>query len=94
MGRVEPATFNPSSGLWGVQAGMTKPPKQLPNIAMTEEAIAILERRGFEVRGKTADEIREIIKHPPTKPSTVRATRKRLRDSAGGRVGENHCYRI
>jgi hypothetical protein len=31
-------------------------------------AIAELERRGYEVRGRTPAEIRKILKRPPTKP--------------------------
>jgi hypothetical protein len=42
-----------------------KTPKEL-KIA----AIAELERRGYEVRGKTPAKIRQILKRPPTKPKS------------------------
>ncbi len=35
---------------------------------LREAALAALERRGYEVRGKTTTQIREILRHQPTKP--------------------------
>ena len=34
-------------------------------------AIAALENRGYEVRGKTTSQIREILRRHPTKPPTI-----------------------
>jgi hypothetical protein len=34
-------------------------------------AITALERRGYEVRGKTTSQIREALRHHPTKPRTA-----------------------
>jgi hypothetical protein len=34
---------------------------------LKRSAIAELERRGYEVRGKTPSKIRQILKRPPTK---------------------------
>ena len=34
-------------------------------------ALAELERRGYEVRGKTPAQIRQIIKRRPTKPNST-----------------------
>jgi hypothetical protein len=33
-------------------------------------AIAEIERRGYEVRGKTPAQIRQMLKRPPTKPKS------------------------
>jgi len=44
------------------------PSKVDPLVHLGEEALRILEQRGYEVRGKTAEEIKEIIKRPPTNP--------------------------
>jgi hypothetical protein len=38
---------------------------------LKDTALAKLERRGYEVRGKTPAQIREIIKHRPTKPNSI-----------------------
>jgi hypothetical protein len=38
---------------------------------LKKSAIAALEHRGYEVRGKTTTEIREIIKRHPTKPPSI-----------------------
>jgi hypothetical protein len=38
---------------------------------LKRSAIAALEHRGYEVRGKTTTEIREIIKRHPTKPPSI-----------------------
>ena len=35
---------------------------------LKEAALAALERRGYEVRGKTTTQIREILRRHPTKP--------------------------
>jgi hypothetical protein len=34
-------------------------------------AISALERRGYEVRGKTTTQIREILRHQPTGPKAA-----------------------
>jgi hypothetical protein len=34
-------------------------------------ALAELERRGYEVRGKTPSQIRQILKRRPTKPNPI-----------------------
>ncbi|MDI1344338.1 MAG: hypothetical protein PSV22_09610 [Pseudolabrys sp.] len=34
-------------------------------------AITALERRGYEVRGKTTSQIREILRHHPTGPKAA-----------------------
>ena len=34
-------------------------------------AITALEQRGYEVRGKTTSQIREALRHHPTKPRTA-----------------------
>ena len=39
--------------------------------ALRSSAIAKLERRGYEVRGKTTAQIRQILKKHPTKPLSV-----------------------
>ena len=39
--------------------------------ALRNSAIAKLERRGYEVRGKTTAQIRQILKKHPTKPLSV-----------------------
>jgi hypothetical protein len=38
---------------------------------LKDTAIAKLERRGYEVRGKTPAQIRQILKRHPTKPLPV-----------------------
>ncbi|MDO8878852.1 MAG: hypothetical protein Q8M24_07540 [Pseudolabrys sp.] len=35
---------------------------------LKEAALVALERRGYEVRGKTTTQIREVLRHSPTKP--------------------------
>jgi hypothetical protein len=35
---------------------------------LKREAIAELERRGYDVRGRTPGQIRQILRHRPTKP--------------------------
>ena len=35
---------------------------------LKEAALVALERRGYEVRGKTTTQIREVLRHHPTKP--------------------------
>ena len=37
-------------------------------VQVLQAALAELERRGYEVRGKTLAEIEETVKRPPTKP--------------------------
>jgi hypothetical protein len=37
---------------------------------LKNEAIAELERRGYEVRGKTPGQIRQILRRRPTKPKS------------------------
>ena len=38
---------------------------------LKNSAIAALENRGYEVRGKTTSQIREILRRHPTKPRTI-----------------------
>ena len=38
---------------------------------LKETAMAALERRGYDVRGKTTSQIREIMRHHPTRPKTA-----------------------
>jgi len=38
---------------------------------LKSSAIAELEHRGYEVRGKTTAQIRQILKRRPTKPSSI-----------------------
>jgi hypothetical protein len=38
---------------------------------LRREAIAKLERRGYEVRGKTPAQVRQILRRSPKKPSTA-----------------------
>ncbi len=38
---------------------------------LKNSAIAALENRGYEVRGKTTSQIREILRRHPTKPPTI-----------------------
>ena len=46
--------------------------KKLEKLAgLKSLAIAALEDRGYEVRGKTTTEIRQILKRHPTKPPTL-----------------------
>jgi hypothetical protein len=40
-------------------------------VRLKDIAIAALERRGYEVRGKTTSQIREVLRHHPTKPRTA-----------------------
>lgn len=35
---------------------------------LKEAAVVALERRGYEVRGKTTTQIREVLRHHPTRP--------------------------
>ena len=46
--------------------------KKLENLAgLKSLAIAALEDRGYEVRGKTTSQIRQILKRHPTKPPSL-----------------------
>jgi uncharacterized protein involved in exopolysaccharide biosynthesis len=46
--------------------------KKLEKLAgLKSSAIAALEDRGYEVRGKTTTEIRQILKRHPTKPPSL-----------------------
>lgn len=38
---------------------------------LKETAMAALERRGYDVRGKTTSQIREVLRHHPTKPKAA-----------------------
>ena len=38
---------------------------------LREAAMVALERRGYDVRGKTTTQIRETLRHHPTKPHTA-----------------------
>lgn len=38
---------------------------------LKDTAIANLERRGYEVRGKTPAQIRQILRRHPTKPQSI-----------------------
>ena len=38
---------------------------------LKEAAMVALERRGYDVRGKTTSQIREVLRHNPTKPKTA-----------------------
>jgi hypothetical protein len=38
---------------------------------LKETALAALERRGYQVRGKTTTQIREVLRHQPTGPKAV-----------------------
>jgi hypothetical protein len=40
-------------------------------VDLKSSAIAELERRGYEVRGKTTSQIREILKRQPTKTPSI-----------------------
>jgi hypothetical protein len=40
-------------------------------VSLKAIAITALERRGYEVRGKTTSQIREVLRHQPTKPPTA-----------------------
>lgn len=42
--------------------------KQKELAVLKDEALAALERRGYEVRGKTTSQIREVLRRHPTKP--------------------------
>lgn len=35
---------------------------------VTDAMLKELDRRGYEVKGKSPDEVEEIVKHSPTKP--------------------------
>lgn len=64
-------------------ADETEPSEQLPkanaelaawaarSAAESEALIERFERMGYEVRGKSEDEIAEVLKHPPTRPATA-----------------------
>jgi hypothetical protein len=39
-------------------------------VSLKNIAITALEQRGYEVRGKTTSQIREALRHHPTKPRT------------------------
>lgn len=45
--------------------------KQEKLVRLKDAAINALERRGYEVRGKTTSQIREVLRHHPTKPRTA-----------------------
>ncbi len=51
---------------------------------LKSSAIAALENRGYEVRGKTTSQIREILRRHPTKPRTIVKTIVKETASAGG----------
>jgi hypothetical protein len=38
---------------------------------LREAAVVALERRGYDVRGKTTSQIREVLRHNPTWPRPV-----------------------
>lgn len=38
---------------------------------LKETAMAALEQRGYDVRGKTTSQIREVLRHHPTKPKAA-----------------------
>jgi hypothetical protein len=40
-------------------------------VRLKDIAITALERRGYELRGKTTSQIREVLRHHPTKPRTA-----------------------
>jgi hypothetical protein len=37
---------------------------------LSRKAIEVLEKRGYDVRGKTIAEMKKIIRRPPTKPKS------------------------
>ena len=45
--------------------------KQAVLAGLKETAMAALERRGYDVRGKTTTQIREVLRHQPTKPKAA-----------------------
>ena len=45
--------------------------KQKELAGLKNLAIAALENRGYEVRGKTTSQIRQILRRHPTKPPTI-----------------------
>ena len=45
--------------------------KQEKLVRLKDAAITELERRGYEVRGKTTSQIREALRRHPTKPRTA-----------------------
>jgi hypothetical protein len=45
--------------------------KQAVLASLKENAMAALERRGYDVRGKTTTQIREVLRHHPTKPKAA-----------------------
>lgn len=45
--------------------------KQDKLVSLKKIAIAALEQRGYEVRGKTTSQIREVLRRHPTKPHTA-----------------------
>ena len=53
------------SVLFGVMAPRKKPLEELKS-----EAIAELERRGYDVRGKTPAQIKQVLRRRPTKPKS------------------------
>ena len=48
-----------------------RPAKLAVLARLKETAMAALERRGYDVRGKTTSQIREIMRHHPTRPKTA-----------------------
>ncbi len=45
--------------------------KRLELDELKDAALTALERRGYDVRGKTTSQIREIMRHHPTRPKTA-----------------------
>ena len=45
--------------------------KRLELDELKDAALTALERRGYDVRGKTTSQIRELMRHHPTRPKTA-----------------------
>ncbi|MCX7298486.1 MAG: hypothetical protein NTU64_16855 [Hyphomicrobiales bacterium] len=45
--------------------------KQAALALLKDAALTALERRGYDVRGKTTSQIREVLRHHPTKPKAA-----------------------
>ena len=52
--------------LWAIMAPRKKTVEELKR-----EAIAELERRGYDIRGKTTTQVRQILRRSPKKPKSI-----------------------